>query len=182
MIQNQGLRLFVEPLACSFEQIVWSPHRDTNLDPLTKKRYHNFLIAHVPELTLPTAEEERKAPDHADNCYKSGTKWLLERTRDKKQFPLVFEENINYGFARNSLAVRPYALAVIVVCVAAILLSIRMHPETVWYTDSGSVVSLGVALGAFGLWILLVSENWVKDAAGAYTRALLATCDVERTH
>lgn len=160
----------------------WLRHRDTNLDQLTKKRYHAFLLAHVPKLTLPTLEEEEKAPDHADNCYRSATKWLLERARDKKQFPLVFEENINYGFARNCLAVKPFALGASVLCVAAILLNAWMHPEKISYADSSNVVSLAVAGGALALWILLVSEKWVKDAARAYTRALLATCDVEKTH
>ncbi len=160
----------------------WLRHHDTNLDPLTKKRYHAFLLAHVPELTLPTFEDEEKAPDHADNCYRSAIKWLLERARDKRRFALVFEENINYGFARNALAVKPFALGVIVVCVAAIFLNAWMHPETISHADSGSVVSFAVAVGALALWILLVSEKWVKDAAWAYTRALLATCDVEKTH
>jgi hypothetical protein len=155
----------------------WLRHRDTNLDPQTKKRYHAFLLAHVPHLTLPTVEEEKHSPDDADSRYRSGTKWLLEYTRDKKRFPLVFEENINYGFARNCLAMKPFALGATVLCVAGIVLNIWMHPKMIWYADSGTLVSLVVAFGALALWILLVSEKWVTDAAEAYTRALLAACD-----
>src|SRR5271157_4065286 len=155
----------------------WLRHRDANLDPVTKTRYRSFLLAHVPNLTLPTREEEESAPDHADNCYRSATKWLLEYTRDTKKFPLVFEENINYGFARNCLATKPFALIVSILCLAAIGLHIWLNPTITWYADSGILVSLGAALGAFALWASLVSEKWVKDASDTYTRALLAACE-----
>jgi hypothetical protein len=156
----------------------WLRHRDIHLDPLTKARYHTFLSAHVAGLTLPTPDEERAKPELADNCYESAVKWLLEHTRDSKRFPLVLTENINYGFARNLLAIRPVALAIAVLCLATTLLNVSLCQQAAALTDSGNVVALGVSLVAFMLWIALVSERWVKDAAFAYARALLASCDV----
>ncbi len=71
---------------------------------------------------------------------------------------------------------------VIGVCVGAIIINIWLSPTITWYS-SGNLVSSGVALGAFALWVSLVSEKWVKDASEAYTRALLAACEAEpKTH
>jgi hypothetical protein len=86
---------------------VWLRHSDRNLDALTKQRYHAFLSKNIPDLKLPTSNEETTNPLGADDYYESAVKWLLEYTRDKRKYPLVFEENINYGFHRNMLALKP---------------------------------------------------------------------------
>lgn len=153
---------------------VWLRHRDINLDPMTKKRYHNFLLKHVPKLKLPTVEKEQENPKVADDCYRSATKWLLEYTRNKKTFPLVFEENINYGFQRNTLALKPTALVIIALCICGTVLDAKL--ESVFDLSSfeqGSFISLGVSFVALIVWLTVVSSDWVKDAANAYTRALL---------
>ena len=152
-------------------------HRDTNLDPITKKRYHDFLVEHVSKLKLPTAKEEKKNPVNADNCYRSATKWLLEYTRDRKRFPLVFEENINYGFQRNTLALKPIALVIIALCISGTGLNIYMRPEFDPSVGYGSFISLGVSFVALIIWIAVVSSDWVRDASDAYARALFASCD-----
>jgi hypothetical protein len=87
-------------------------HRDNFLPVELKARYHAFLSKTVPGLTLPSAWEEEQDPQKADQEYEAANAWLLAQTRDKKQFQLVFEENVNFGFRRNFWAMKPLALAV----------------------------------------------------------------------
>ena len=61
-------------------------------------RRHESLQKALPELRIPTKAEELSDLKRSDDIYDSSVKWLLEKTRDKKKFPLVFEENCNYGF------------------------------------------------------------------------------------
>lgn len=152
----------------------WLRHRDNNLDSVTKARYHNYLQQHVPKLKIPTAMQEAKDAAAADENYRSASKWLLERTRDKEKFPLVFEENTNYGFQRNALALKPVALAVLVLCIGFVVVDVYVRSEVA----ASTAISLGVSVLALMMWLAVVSEAWVKDAAHAYARALLAGCDV----
>src|SRR5262249_29456721 len=64
---------------------MWLRHSDSNLDAVTKQRYHAFLERNVPHLKLPTPNEEKADPIKADGNYESAVKWLLEYTRDKKK-------------------------------------------------------------------------------------------------
>ena len=79
-------------------------HRDSRLNQHTKQRYLAFLGKSICGLQLPSLGEERNSPGQADEKYRSAVVWLLARTTDRAQFPLVFEENVNYGFRRNTWA------------------------------------------------------------------------------
>ena len=52
---------------------------------------------------LPSEEEEAADPLGADQHYEAAINFLLEATRDRSTFPLVFAENVNYGFRRKPL-------------------------------------------------------------------------------
>ena len=78
-------------------------HRDHQLDPNTKSRYHAKLAAIVPGIRMPSPEEEAQDPQAADHVYDSCVKYLIQKTRDHKQFPLLFHENVSYGFRRDLL-------------------------------------------------------------------------------
>lgn len=91
----------------------WLWHGDPRLDATTKRRHHAFREKRVSHLKLPSAKDEPKNPAAADGAYRSATKWLLKYTRDKKKYPLVFEDNMNYGFQRNTLALEAIALLII---------------------------------------------------------------------
>src|SRR5690606_32180890 len=51
----------------------------------------------------------------ADDIYSAWTKFVIGKTRDVSQFPLLFKENMAYGFRRNLWGMKPYAIALIVV-------------------------------------------------------------------
>jgi hypothetical protein len=55
---------------------------------------------------VPSQEIEATAAEAADSYYESAIKWLLEKTRDKKKYSMIFKENMGYGFRRNYLGIR----------------------------------------------------------------------------
>jgi hypothetical protein len=61
---------------------------------------------------MPTLEEQRTDPEAADRSIDDFVAVLRARTRDSSKFPLVIAENANYGFRRNSLALRAWAVGV----------------------------------------------------------------------
>ena len=157
-------------------------HRDTRLIGSDKERYKDFLIRSVPKLHLASPEEEQKDPDSADDGYESATSWLLTKTRDRDQYPLIFEENINYGVRRNLWALRSWAFfieSISFVCMAAyastfwageIFLTLQVMPELAW------IWMLGICLHTF-IFAFIATEKWVRIQAEAYARQLLAACD-----
>lgn len=88
---------------------VFLRHRDPSLGARQKLDLHARIRQINPDLHLPAPEEEAEDPVEADHCYERVGSWLRGKTRDAKQFPLLFEDNVAYGFRRNLLALRPYA-------------------------------------------------------------------------
>ena len=86
-------------------------HRDNTIDSYTKERYHNALAKLASDFSPPTVEEERTHPDLADHAYRSATKRLLELRRGA-QYQLVHKENAEYGFRRNMLGLKPWAIGI----------------------------------------------------------------------
>jgi len=76
-------------------------HRDPENNKDVLARRHSKLQELLPNQHIPTEEEELANPEAADKAYEAAVAFLLEQTRDRKKFSLVFEENINYGFRRN---------------------------------------------------------------------------------
>jgi hypothetical protein len=122
---------------------------------------------------LPTEQEEATDPASADARYERAVLSLRELTRDARQFGLVAEENAEYGFRRNCLGLRPYALAVatVVAVVSAVALSIgSSHPGRYW-------ASLAAAVAALAGWYLIVRSSWVRSAADRYAERLLGAVE-----
>ena len=155
-------------------------HRDARLPAPLKARYKACLQKHLPDLVFPSAaEEEEKDPDAADAIYTSAGAWLLSQTRDRARFGLLFEENVNYGFRRNFWAMKPAAL---LVGLCSLLVSAGVMAAT--YSRSGAAppAEAAVATGLVALYtlfvVLRVNRAWVRLAAEAFGRQLLATCDL----
>ena len=171
---------------------IWLRHKSEYLQPQTLQRYHQFLTTKVPQLSLPTAEEEKLDPRNADFAYASGVKWLQEQCRGK-EFPLVERENAEYGFRRNLLGLRPIGLTAATMAIAlCLVVNTNAHQEIgivfrsfalgrIWNVIStlpptvfgASVVDLIAVVG----WLTVVRDKWVREAGDQYTRALLACCD-----
>ncbi|RXT05305.1 hypothetical protein EIZ39_18205 [Ammoniphilus sp. CFH 90114] len=154
-------------------------HRDTNIDVYTKRRYHKYLQNCVPDLVIPTPEEELVDPAKADLIYESAVKWLLKKARDSETYNLLFHENISYGFARNLWAMKWWGLFVnlLVLLGTVALINKRYHfdlyaiPPEVW---------LAVTVTVFVMIVLLFfTQSSVHNKAKAYARTLLEVCDEE---
>jgi hypothetical protein len=130
---------------------------------------------------LPDRESEVREPERADRLYDEAVAVLRERTRETSRFPLIFAENIEYGFRRNSLGLRPIALAIAVVAlIASIVLLLRGSGSpgarlARWGT-SGVVSTLSMLY-----WWRIVSPEWVRRAGELYATRLFEAVDTLRT-
>lgn len=157
--------------------IRWLRHRDNKIDSITKNRYHNFLLNNISGLRFPTSDEEKMNPASADDSYKSAVIWLLEYTRDQKKFPLVFAENINYGFRRNMLSIKPLAIFIVVLSQSILLFYVFLSSESLTRSMETLSIPFSVSMAAGFIWTCIVSPEWVKDASESYARILLASCN-----
>lgn len=148
-------------------------HNDGTIDALTKERYASFLSQYIKGWTRPTPEEEAHNPAAADQLYESATRWLLEYTRDKKMYALLFDENITYGFRRNIYGLKPFGLIISVLSLLINAAAIYVDPSF----KPTHVCSTVISFAAVTAWLLIVSEIWVRDAANAYAVRLLAACE-----
>ena len=151
-------------------------HRDSHLDMNTKERYHMALSGLLPLQSMPSATSEATHPGSADAAYDSCVLFLRDRTRDRMAFPLVYAENVNYGFRRNLWGMKK-AGAAISTCalLATVLLAILR-------SKSGIPPALPVAASVINAcmlvwWLLRITPEWVGVPAFAYAERLLATCD-----
>lgn len=155
-------------------------HRDSRISTITKQRYHAFLAANVPDLKLPSAEEEVNNTAAADDTYKSVTDWLLTMTRGKPESKLLIEENMNYGFRRNFWALRPVALLVNLALIAiVVILRTTIAPDNSEANidlNTTSLFAMGVIIIHMFM-LLAATTSWVRIPADAYGRQLLAACD-----
>lgn len=153
-------------------------YADSTLEAQTKERYFRFLEQNIGGWSAPTPEAESDDPAAADQVYDSAARWLLEYTRDKKHFNLLFQENVSYGFRRNCLGIRPVAL-LLAITPFAIATAALFVPE--FPSIDANVLSLissaALSFALFLWWVFVVGEEWVKDAAFAYGIRLLAACE-----
>ncbi len=153
-------------------------HSGSYLSVLTLNRYHKKLINIVPNVSnMPTKDQERQDPKAADTIYASCADWLRVNTRSHERFPLVYEENKNYGFRRNVFGLR--LLGITVSSLSALLLFIVLGYKLYFsgkidYVE-GSIIIFNLLLVMF--WVFYVSPAWVRVAAEEYAKRLVEACD-----
>jgi len=144
-------------------------HRDTAIDPVTKARFHKALVVLKAVPSLPTTEAELLEPSVADRAYAAVSTWIRGQTRDRKAFPLVFEENVNFGYQRNLLACRSWGLAACAVGVLSGLIAFWYGRQPI----AEIVISLLLALYL----VRGVSEAGLRRQADTYARRLIEATD-----
>ena len=99
---------------------------------------------------------------------------ILSKTRDAKQFGMVFNENRNYGYERNLFGSKKLGILVSLTTllgagVAVLILTVGEHhkvrPE--W------IIGLVVLVGLTALWLVLPSKARTKTTAFKYAEQLL---------
>jgi len=152
---------------------------DNRIDEITKKRYHKYLKENIVDINLPNdLTEENEKKDFYDLNYRSANKWLVEKTRDTTKYNLLFQDNINYGFSRNMLGVKTFGIYFSLIAIGLNIFGIYKEYHTISLEIPLKIwLSVLVSLFFLFIWIFLVNKNWVKNAADAYARTLLATCE-----
>jgi hypothetical protein len=144
----------------------------------TLKRYHDRLRKLLPDLKVPTSkEEEEQDVAAADAAYDSCGEYLRERTRDKKTYALLFEENVAYGYRRNVWGMKPAGIASALIGLSVCLWKLGR----VWYVTkelhTTALLSATFCATMLTFWLLRVNPDWVRLAADAYSTRLLASCE-----
>ncbi len=147
-------------------------HRHTTLESATISRYHKQLSTLLSQ-PFPTPDAEKENPKAADDLYGSAVKFLLERTRDKEKFSLVYSENVSYGFRRNLWGMKTIGI-VIALCGAAAC-GLKVFTTTSPQPIGWAGLTLNIIL--LLCWLAWINKSWVRIPADAYAKSLLACLD-----
>lgn len=161
-------------------------HSDSRLDKHTKARYMSKLEEIVPNFKMISPSEEVGDPESADEMYRTASAFLREHTRDVSQHPLVFKENISYGFSRNTRAFKwlGVLISLLAVTVSSIIVWFKYIKgksdpilDMVFSIPFESISLLVLLFSILLVWLFAVTEKWVEIRAFAYARALFASCE-----
>jgi len=153
--------------------------RNTTIDVNTKKRYHVQLQAACPVTNDPDPKLEASSPEEADVAYQAWVKFLIAKTRDTKKYPLLFSENINYGFRRNLWGLKRYAIGLLLILMGLTYLYYTIRTKV--YSPLNFPLLFIVAEAGLAalicLWVFIVTASWVKIPAFAYAERLLESVE-----
>ncbi|MDP1812411.1 MAG: hypothetical protein Q8K66_13505 [Sediminibacterium sp.] len=151
-----------------------------SIDVHTKKRYHSKLQIECPVTLVPDAAMEASRPDQADEVYRAWTRYLIAQTRDTKVFPLLFKDNVSYGFRRNLWALKSIGLLL----TSALLIgnylfwwyrsktwNLALFPENFLYATALLLIVLL-------FWLFIIRASWVKITAFSYAERLCETTEI----
>jgi hypothetical protein len=135
---------------------------------------------------LPNAEHERADPESAAWKYDDAANYLLAVTLDQKQFPLVYQDNVQYGFARNLLALCGLGLFIsaigLTLSYVPFITQLFSGPDNSWSMTLGSEwtqAAVFIASAMLGVLLLvLVTEDAVEKRAFRYARSLVGATDL----
>ncbi|WP_062565173.1 hypothetical protein [Pseudoalteromonas shioyasakiensis] len=160
-------------------------YSNDEIDVNTKQRYQKFLSKHIPGYEAITPEEEAANPLITERKYESAIKYLLEHTRDKQKYNLIFSELITYGYSRNTFAFKWLSVVISsssLIVSSMIIYLTHLENKAITLKLIFTIPFEQTALVVFLLLLLfnslfLVNENWVRVRAFAYGKRLLAACD-----
>jgi hypothetical protein len=151
--------------------------RDRRIDAITKSRYHAKLAVLVKGTRSISAESELAAPEQADETYAAWSTYLRTRTRDTGEYPLIFEELINYGYRRNLWGLRPIGIVLSFVCFVVTAFTALLEYRNTQHVAPRISVAFCLALAFSLTWIFRISEEWVRLTADAYAERLVEATD-----
>ena len=158
-------------------------HRRIDGNPIMRQLYHMCIERLFPDLHIPTPDEENANPQAADHVYEAATKKLIAATRDRDRFPLIYKENVSYGFRRNLWGLRPLGLILsiggAVICFVRWLL--WAHPVTAPSPNVDWFLACGACLVMATLWGFWIKQSWVRIPAEAYAERLFESCELLKT-
>lgn len=145
-------------------------HRDTTFDAVTKSRFHQRAVDLGAVERMPSTSDETTDPAGADVVYSAVATWLRARTRNAKEFPLIFEENINYGYVRNALGAKWCGVGVAAFGVATDVAAGWLGRPQGWW---GAAICVAV-----GVYLLTgVREAGLRRQSFTYAKRLIEAID-----
>lgn len=154
--------------------------RDQTLDNVRKDRYRAFL-AEMIDLVAPTEEQETRFPEKAAQFYDIAFAWLRENTRSVEMFPLVFAENVTYGFRRNLLGLKRIGISLNAVSFAVALIIYWFGIDVGEVTPKKLLALALLSSAHMAYFILAATEDSVRDASKRYASQLLLACETLRS-
>ena len=145
-------------------------HANPEFNEITRERIYAQLRSF--DLHVPTRSEQERDPRLAAKYYESSVDDLIRRTRDPREFPLLFKTLVEYGFRRNLLSLKPFGLPVASFAVVGYWIGVylnRGEPELAIVAIVAGVFATCILLG----WVVWVDERAVRLAADRYARVLL---------
>lgn len=150
--------------------------RDNPQNHQALSRLHDVIEA-VTGVPLPNAAAEAVDPQAADNAYTEATTVLRNRTRDTKRFNLVFSDNMEYGFRRNCLGLRPLGLVLAVLgAITSVTLCITGTRTLAKEFESWGWPGI-VSVVSVVFWLVVVNPEWVRKPAETYAERLIEAAD-----
>jgi hypothetical protein len=131
-----------------------------------------------PDEDIPNIDEEARDPKRADQVYDVVVRTLRTLTRGPA-YRLVFDENCEYGFRRNLLALK--GPAYLIDCVSLLAVATLLVLDAT--VGLGASVAALLAVSAVDLVLLIVqrfvvNEGWVRSAAEKYANRLLEAVEL----
>ena len=148
---------------------------DPTLKKIMKERYYRFLDEKITDFQISSDDDEM------EQMAELAVTWLIARTRDVKEFPLVNEENINFGMSYNLLGIKNYAVVFTLLNLGIDIICIVLRFKKI--ISISYEVLIGATMISFiflMIWCLIVNKKLVKRCGKNYARALLSTCDSEK--
>lgn len=125
----------------------------------------------------PSPEEEVADSLKADQVYAAWSSYLRINTRDVKKFPLVFNENVSYGYRRNVCGFRRVGIIVSALSSLVNVVWLYHQHSVMGKVSEEAVIALVCTFVILLLWIFRFSSGWVRVAADAYAERLAETVD-----
>jgi hypothetical protein len=142
----------------------------------TLQRLRRKIAQAVPDAPLPTPEEVTAGAAHLlEDRYAAVTRALIIQTRDKKEFGLVYAENVNYGFWRNLRALCGVGrgLSVVAFLIAGARLALLVQAKTPPEDLATTVIAMVAAVASYWFFRFWVSDELVKQAGFDYADRLV---------
>lgn len=148
------------------------------IDKHTKRKYHKLLLELSP-IEECNIDFENASIDSVSDIYKSWSKFLISKTRDTKQFSLLFKENISYGFRRNLWGLKSISLIIVFLVLLSNysyqvlnygFLGLSEYPLQFFISETMLV------LLSF-IWIFWINSEWIKIPAFSYAERLLESIE-----
>lgn len=145
---------------------------NSKIDTVTKQRYYKFFSEHLDEFKISNDDTEMIP------YVSTAITWLISKTRDTGKFPLIAEENANFGFSYNMLGLKPYGI--LISCIGIIFNGILIILRFAYSLSANiQTIFLGLVFNLLFLllWIFIINKSLVVSSGQKYARALLSACD-----